>query len=412
MFGLRSRGHKWLDDARSDLPADVLVDQCFELQVQRTPIGFPSPNTAYTSFQLPVSEGLLVMARGSLSKGQLRVSTGGAGPKASHAKLEITVTFYRMDVLGKAQICKIHRRSGEVGVAILTPRWSHDWGYESRLHFDVNLSFHGSSSNSPQELTIKKLETDLPNFSHNIDNSIQNDVYFQDLVLRGSNGYILAESIDAQNVDIKSSNAAVTLMTVAADTVAVKTSNGIINGHYVANGTLKLETSNAPIKVDVDLTASKRKAGNLFLKTSNSPVTADVNLHLYDSDKEMHRLSEHDFNFDARSSNGGLHLNVKHMPLDSRLSMSAKTSNGIVNTWLPPAFEGSFELSTSSMTTPVVDMEKKDDPWGRGRTRTASGVTNGRKQMTGNVYWGDKPDKDPKSSLTARTSNAPVTLYL
>ncbi|KAF9268482.1 hypothetical protein L218DRAFT_853196 [Marasmius fiardii PR-910] len=208
------------------------------------------------------------MSRGSLSGGQLRVSTSGAGAESSGAKIDVSITFYRWDVLSKAQLCKIHRKGEEVGLAILTPKWVPDWGHESRLHFDINLSFPGSP-NSARALTVKKLETDLPNFSQDIDNTLKNNVYFQDLVLKGSNGYILAESIGAQNARIKNANAPVTLMTIAADNIDVRTSNGVINGHYVANGTLKLETDNSPIKVDVDLTAPEQKAGELYLKTSN-----------------------------------------------------------------------------------------------------------------------------------------------
>ncbi|KAG7091216.1 hypothetical protein E1B28_010267 [Marasmius oreades] len=403
-ISVRKHGHEWLDDAQDDLPAGVSVDRCVGVQVQKNSI-YPSPDTAYAAFEFPVSsEALLVVARGSLSNGRFRV-TGGAGSRSSTlAKLEVSVRFYRMDVLSKAKICTIQRKDGEVGVAILTPRWSPDWGHESKLYFDIKLSFPGSSG-SARGLNVKRLETDLPNFSHDIDHSLEN-VYFEDIVLKGNNGYILAESLAARNAKIITGNAPITLMTIAAENIDVETSNGAINGHYIANGSLKLETSNSPIKVDVDLSAPIRKIGELYLRTSNSHITADVNFHSFDKDTGK----DSDFTLDAKSSNGGMSLNVKDMPLDSRLSMNAKTSNGVVNVWLPPMYEGSFDLRTSFPMSPTVYVEEKDDPWRKGRSRKMERWSNTNRESTGDVYWGEK--KDGKSSLTVRTSNAPVTLYL
>ncbi|KAF9268483.1 hypothetical protein L218DRAFT_512481 [Marasmius fiardii PR-910] len=99
------------------------------------------------------------------------------------------------------------------------------------------------------------------------------------------------------------------------------------------------------------------------------------------------------------------------MPLDSKLRMDSKTSNGIVNVWLPPMYEGSFDLRTSLPMTPSLRVEEKDDPWGKKRSRSVEKSTNGNKETTGNVYWGDKK-KAGQSSLMVETSNAPVALYL
>ena len=108
------------------------------------------------------------------------------------------------------------------------------------------------------------------------------------------------------------------------------------------------------------------------------------------------------------SSNGGIRLDVKNMALGSGLNMDATTSNGLVTIGLPSAFEGTYDLTTSNSNGPIVDVPTREDPWGKGRPRTHEQRRRGS-GVSGRVHWGHSTDR---SSLTVRTSNAPVTLNL
>ncbi|ESK97219.1 hypothetical protein Moror_17875 [Moniliophthora roreri MCA 2997] len=336
------------------------------------------PYWAHTSFELPVSaEALIFLARGTLSNGQIRVTKHG---QSEHVKVDITIRYHREDVLGEAKICKLTRNSGEVGVGIITPRWWPGRGYDENLYFDVDVSLPVKTT---RRLGINNFETDLPMFKHLVED-LSKTVYFQNIDLKSSNFPIFVEHISAENIEAESSN-------------------GPISGKYDAINSITLKTSNAPIEVEVDLTATKSEA-ELFMETSNNRLQADVRLH----SKGKVSSSGDRFLLRGVSSNSGIHLDIKDMPLGSTLHLESKTSNGLANVWLPPAFEGSYILQTSN-SPPHLISKRKEDPWGRGRTRHVDS-RQVQSHMEGSVYW-DEANKE-KSSVSVKSSNAPVTIYL
>ncbi|KAL0072508.1 hypothetical protein AAF712_000271 [Marasmius tenuissimus] len=386
----------WFENIRGQLPAGITVDSCTTAHKSGSQAEYLSASIATATFDFPVtSEALLVVARGSISEGQIRINSDTSGSDSSDVKLEVSIRYYHEDTLNNAKLCRIRRRNGEVGLAILTPKWWPHRRQEDSIYVDLHLSLPASSTKA---LTIKRLETDLPNYSHHI-GDLQDKVNFQNLILKSSNQPIAGQSLAAQDAQITTTNSG----TVTAPVLQIQTTNGVITGHYSSSGSLSLVTDNSPIKVEVDMNATKSDAGNLYAKTSNSPIDANVNFHAYD------KHTPGKFTFNAVTSNGGLRLNVQDMPLGSALNMDATTSNGLVNVGLPSAYEGTFALSTSNSNAPTVSAPTREDPWGKRRSRGLEQLRRGG-STTGKVYWG--PENANKSRLVVRTSNAPVTLAL
>lgn len=77
----------------------------------------PFPHTASASFALPADAGLLyAIARGPASSGRLElVQTGAAGDAV---RVDITVYYYRQEVLDAAEVCRAQRGAGEHGISI------------------------------------------------------------------------------------------------------------------------------------------------------------------------------------------------------------------------------------------------------------------------------------------------------
>ncbi|KAL0577701.1 hypothetical protein V5O48_004305 [Marasmius crinis-equi] len=411
MFDRSARRNEWedsqLDGVRDDLPTGTSVDRCVAAQKQVgftsniTASSYPYPGAAHASFKFPVdSEALLLAARGGLSNGQVRITSGDGDADNDNAKVDVTIRYFHDEVLSNVKLCTIKRERGEVGLAILTPRWWPIRRREDNIYVDLHLSLPKSRNSGG--LTIKRLETDLPNYSHHFSDLLQR-VHFKNLILRSSNQVVLAKSLGVENAKITASNGGIDLENVQAQHLEAHTSNGPITGHYSSTGSLRLKTDNSVIRVNVDMTATGSSDGKVYLETSNGPVEANVKFHPFD------KKTPGNFTFDAITTNGGLRLDVQDMPLDSQLEMNARTTNGLAHVWLPAPYEGSFVLETSNLT-PQVNAAKKRDPWGKGRSRKVEQWRRNR-EMAGSVYWGEKK-KAEKSTLTVSTSNAPVTLDL
>lgn len=109
------------------------------------------------------------------------------------------------------------------------------------------------------------------------------------------------------------------------------------------------------------------------------------------------------------NSNGRLDLAFPTQPLNSYLSLDAKTSNARADIGLHPAYEGSFQLRTSN-AHPTLEDENPRDPSGQGRRRSIHYQTLKNGLLNGQVQWYDEGGK--RSWVHLQSSNAPVTLTL
>lgn len=114
----------------------------------------------------------------------------------------------------------------------------------------------------------------------------------------------------------------------------------------------------------------------------------------------------------ARSSNGGIKLQYEDAPSRARLVSDARTSNSPASVVMHPAFEGTFEVSTSN-SRPVVRDTRPEDPSGAGRRRVVNQTTS-RSTISGTAYWAGNEGarRGGESVCTVHTSNGRVSLDL
>jgi len=113
----------------------------------------------------------------------------------------------------------------------------------------------------------------------------------------------------------------------------------------------------------------------------------------------------------ARSSNGEIGLQYEDMPSGARLVSDARTSNGAASVVMHPAFEGTYEVTTSN-SRPVVRDTRPADPLGRGWRRVVH-QTASRGTVTGRVYWeGGHERRGIEGTSIVHTSNARASLDL
>jgi hypothetical protein len=123
------------------------------------------------------------------------------------------------------------------------------------------------------------------------------------------------------------------------------------------------------------------------------------------------------FHIRAHTLNAPLQAEIASAPLDSVLTVDAKTSNRVASVALPSTYEGSFEVVTSNApaTFERVNPGARDPACERdetcsGRSRSVRATAAKRSSVAGTAYWDQKNADRGKVSLTS--SNGPATLYL
>lgn len=109
------------------------------------------------------------------------------------------------------------------------------------------------------------------------------------------------------------------------------------------------------------------------------------------------------FQVQTLTTNGRLSVDFLDTPVDSKLKLTARTTNAAASASLHPAYEGSFRVKTSNGQSNIIVNDKVEDPSGRGRQRTvlASGTVG-----SGKVVW----DGAHMGSVDVATQNGPVML--
>lgn len=117
------------------------------------------------------------------------------------------------------------------------------------------------------------------------------------------------------------------------------------------------------------------------------------------------------YRVDTRTSNGPATVAVTSAPANSLLNASTESSNAPVVFKAPAAFEGTFELLTSSFAArKVEDHQTAKDPLGKDRTRNLQFRNVNRAAVRGEVGWEPKHKKAKNGQIALKSSNSPVTL--
>ncbi|KIY53048.1 hypothetical protein FISHEDRAFT_33836, partial [Fistulina hepatica ATCC 64428] len=319
--------------------------------------------------EIPMSDALLLLSRGSLQQGNAQISVG-SGP-VDVATISTTIHYSSTEVFDHLGLCSL-KRGRDSGFGIFTPHLSPD---RSQVFIDMELILPAKD----HRYALSSLETDLPNFSQR-SFGISNVVDVNTISFKGSNGYINAE--------------------VSAENINLKTSNGLVSGIFNATRELTIVTSNDPVHIDVGLTSKGSEPTHMLLKTSNAYLKAAISCLSVASSEALYDMT-------AKTSNGHLSLDLPTMPVGAVMMLDAATTNQAADVHLNPAFEGSYSLRTSNAHPEVLEDEDVADPTGEGRTRQLVDRGLSKGICLGQISW---DGEEHPSTVSVKTSNARVTL--
>ncbi|KAK2467427.1 hypothetical protein APHAL10511_000662 [Amanita phalloides] len=364
-------------------------------QILRAPLTFPFKREE--KFELPIeSDALFFLSRGVYSGGVVKIKTSDKHDDV--ARVKVRLEYLQPGGPKIAKVCQFKRDDGGNGIGVFTP-------FHARYPRHHNLKFFITiklpKSNSSDLLHIKRLETDLPNFTHLLGDLGKAGIFLEDVSLRGANGGIIAGSLLAQKGLIETSNGPVVVHLTSLGPFEVTSRNGAIQGAFNATGSLILRTSHDRIKGPVFLNTDDSGSASLELTTKDSIIDTDVRLQT-DS-------TGGDFEIVATTSNSPLRVRIREAPLDSKLSLNAKSSNSPVDVVLHPAFEGDFEVSTVHFWPSVSVNSAARDPSGGGRVRDVQ-VSRNKNHVSGSVSWSD--EGKGRGRVDVKTTNSPAVLRL
>ncbi|KAG9309784.1 hypothetical protein JVU11DRAFT_10158 [Chiua virens] len=380
----RHSGHR--DDAGTPRPEDGRVLQAINnlnwtTYHRHAPWAPSYPESAEASFVLPVgSEELYFLSRGSYQTGRVHVKQAQTTSAADrdNVKVDVKVAYHDRQALGRATVCRLYKSGNKNGVGIFTPSEGWSLSTRDRLYFDVVLTLPAAPS-AETPLHINTFTTHTSNFAHEF-GSLWRSVSFDKIDLNTSNAPIHADSITAMRGTLTSSN-------------------GAIVGHFNATDTLILHTSNARIQATASLLSATNNPTQFEMRTSNGAITSSASL-ITDSG------TDGNFVVSARTSNGAISLQYDDAPLRVRLRSDARTSNAPASVVMHPAFEGTYEVSTSN-SRPVVRDTRPVDPSGAGRRRVVRQTVTSRNEMSGVVHW---TGGETRGASMVHTSNARASL--
>ncbi|KAF7350919.1 hypothetical protein MSAN_01654000 [Mycena sanguinolenta] len=380
---------------------------------------FPYSGSVSFDFDLP-SKALLLLSQGGLSNGHLTITSS---PDVANVQVVVTVSYHKAAVCDAAKVCFIERLEGENGVGIFTPQPWPGRTYTDRLFFDVKLVLPRSDS----ILHVNALSTEVQNFSHDVDTI---DAYFNDLSLKASNGKIQVKSLTAAQVVLITSNAAITVESlIAAQAVlntsnapvgigslvapiaSVVSSNGRIVGAFAVADSLELKTINAAIDAVVSITGdSSLQKKNISLSTINSPLSYSIDLGPTKAEAGSFRVM-------ADTSNGRMTGQIVSAPLNSNLTIRARTTNHEASLTLPSTYEGNFAISTSNAAARIAraNPQEKDPACGsdakcKGRSRTVNTTFVTKFDVQRVLHWDPRNVEHGKVVLSS--TNGAATLYI
>ncbi|KAG9312162.1 hypothetical protein JVU11DRAFT_7452 [Chiua virens] len=326
----------WVGGKTGPPPPPGDADHCVTSSNWTTYYDHPSwtidyPHGAEAFFSLPVdSDALYLVSRGAYQQGLVDIEQSTEA--SDTVDIRVRVAYFNDKALERATVCQLQRAEGEHGVGIFTPPFRgphHHENPKGRLQFYVTLTLPAGS------LSIKNLETEMPNYSQFVAD--------------------LQESVLFDKVSLASANGPINVKSIACDVGRFASLNGDIDGHFVASS-LDLDTANggiAPTGAD---------PSRLAIHTANGEIDAEVSL-------TSEALISGEFEVDAKSNNGAVGLKFTDTPVDSVLRCNAETNVGEVEVELDGAFEGVYSLQTILGSKTVSQRDDVEDPSGKGRHR-------------------------------------------
>ncbi|KAF8145188.1 hypothetical protein K438DRAFT_1782127 [Mycena galopus ATCC 62051] len=345
---------------------------------------------AHTSFELPITADLLFfLSRGGVS-GHINIIKARVSPAI--VQVNVTAEYHKPDDLERTKACRMGH-ANEHGVLIWAgPRHPHDPTDNS-----VRVSITVAVPSSTGVTLYKDLSTDLPLFSHTLDN------FFM----------LFLPWTVFEHIRLRASGADIQYGSLIARAAFIHTTNGKVEGLF-SGYELKVHASNSPIdSVALMQAESAGSEPRVELKTSNGEIKSTIRF-----------LPSPEFPDNVvlravvQTSGASLAIiaPVQSMEYKTRFFLDASTSGAPASVSLSPQYEGTYDLRTSlGAHVHIEEGEEVSDPAGKGRNRTVSRRNSTGERIQGCIYWsndGEPTEGVQRGAVKVTTSAAPVRLFV
>jgi hypothetical protein len=366
-------------------------------QILRAPLTFPF--IVQERFELPVdADNLFFLSRGVYSHGQIKVERSG---KASDVvKVDVRLEYTRPGTPRIAKVCQFKRGDKEVGFGVFTPEFPEYPRHSLTFLITVTLP----KSDTSAHLHVKKFETDMPDFTQ-LFGRLGKVVFFDDISLKSVNGGINARSITAERGSVETTNGPVFFHHGEFGSFDVSSHNGPIQGVFNATGSLFLSTSNNSITAEIHINTDDNGEAILGLHTSHSHIDARVWLN------NLAEATGGDFGIVATTDHGPIKLDIVDSPVDSKMELTARTTEASALVVLPLTYEGRFELNSTPLPGEVQLGPRPQDPSGRDRKRGVKSIPFGT-SVIGDIIWLPSFKGRENGHVYVETNHSPAVLWV
>ncbi|KAF7327850.1 hypothetical protein MKEN_00364800 [Mycena kentingensis (nom. inval.)] len=348
----------------------------------------------------PPAQELLLFCHGSLSRGNVSVSTG----QIETARVHVVVHYHESSVRKSVRVGLV-RRGNQCGVGVFTPtnfeQTQSIWPRTStrpKLHFEINLLLPEGTEKLP--FMVNSLAVDIYNMS--ISAAQLDLVRFGKVTLKSINGPIEAQTLLAETAVLSTTNGWIDAHSLAAERAQISTCNGSINGELRVSKSAKLQTTNESITANINVYSDTKELKTIDILATNGAIKSTLNLESTSPDTG-------NFGVQAQTSNEAVSLRVESLRLGGQLVLDARTSNDRGYVWLPSTYEGTLSASTSNWSARLKQLQRPD-PIGQGRARAVEYSQSHARRLEGRAYWTPVGSGYGRGSVSVSSSNGSVVI--
>ncbi|KIY48648.1 hypothetical protein FISHEDRAFT_73436 [Fistulina hepatica ATCC 64428] len=293
---------------------------------------FQGTQYATTFFEISPSQSLLLLSRGLMSQGQIRI-IDALSPATDTIRVNITARSQIRGIERLAQVCLMERSDGRPSSSELRPPEDRD----HELDFEVLVTIPQSIADAQYNIEI-----DMPRFTQELSSNFS----FDQVLLRSFNGHIKAQ--------------------VSGDTVHIETTEGNTEGTFNVSSSLILHSGHASIKPTAYLRNDPAVGQATTFELHTSEAEIDASIHLLSSALDGAGGA---FKVEVAAVDSPMTLDIVSAPLNANINITAQSSAYASMLSLPNTYEGEFLLTAPS---PLVEDRHLEDPLRNGRPRVVA----------------------------------------
>ncbi|EJD39521.1 hypothetical protein AURDEDRAFT_153766 [Auricularia subglabra TFB-10046 SS5] len=336
----------------------------------------PMPVGSYLQqFSLPLSlpELFIVDKSFKIHDGQANYEVADTGTNDMRVRLA-----FDTDIEGcSVNVCFMEKPNGGAGLVLSDyedrSRTSECWRANTVL--GAQITFPRSKQDSLPTL-VTNFRAELGYAGQEL-RGLGEDVFFDELLLKGSQRPIILDSLQAHNLSLETRAGDITLRATVSGNAILESESGSISASVALVARTDADGYHAPAL----------QVGNFF-----GPLTTDVALTGdVGPDDVIH------YTIRAGTVVGPNVLNVTAIPPRANIDLLTQTAFSSTVVTLHPAFEGNITLYSKDGTLPILSVQPHpEDPERRGRNRTVAtkveeddnGLT-----ITGHAFWGPQAER-------------------